>query len=291
MKSIYELYESVLDDDFEDNSSHIVAQDIVGKESAWRVCKDGKHLRYAGTISSLPKVTGYKFIGNFTSDNETTIKDAKTISKAGLEFLPLCYFDVDVPMSQDLLYEIPCPWTANAYIRWEPDSVLNFDKVKMECKSISIWFGSGSSVDKPSLLIAPKYHTDYLCILSTGPDETISPGVIRDWDCDLLVIKCANRWHKSVGAWVHGDPMQQFHREMVQELIDNNPKAKDIYIAGPYGDNFLYKCVCKKEKGKRVVTKMTPYKIQTIERKMDNYTSWCSKSLEIHHEYEIKDKR
>ena len=292
MKSVFEIYESILDDDFVDDVEKNSYDEILGPEFAWVVCKDKKHLRFSKSCNtSLPKVIGERCRGGISRYNDLVIKNVDDIVAAKMEFLPMCYFDVNIPESQDLFYKIPCPWTANAYLTWDPKAPLNFNKAEIECKSVYILIPYRCQADEKSKLIAPKYHVDYCCVSAFGPVETISPSVIKDWDCDLLVVKCANKWHKSVGQWVHGDPMQQFHCEMVQELIDNNPKAKDIYIGGPYGDGFLYKCVGKKEKGKRVVTKMTPYKIETIEKKMDNYTSWCSKALEIHHEYEIKDRK
>lgn len=294
MKTIYNIYESILGDDFEMSAEDQLFQDILGPESAWKVCKDRKHIWMDGNngISSLPKIES-EFIGNsaFRRNTPLTIKNIKAIKDAGLEFLPLCYFDVSIPNDNDLLYDIPCEWTAHASIHMDPLVDLDFNKVKIECKSLEISFPWPTNTTAGISIIAPKYHVDYVDFRTRDSATIIDPSTIKGWDCDILTIRNTSGYIKPIGKRSFHDDMQNFYIDKVQEIVDNNPKAKHIYIDSPWGENFLYRCSCKKIKGKNTVVKMIPIKTETVDRKEFGYTNWQSKSLSIHHTYERKEKR
>lgn len=294
MKTIYNIYESILGDDFEASAEDQLFQNLLGPESAWRVCKDRKHIRMDGKvgITSLPKIES-EFVGNSSYRRESphTIKNIKAIKSAGLEFLPLCYFNVAIPKSDDLLYDIPCEWTANASIYMDPLVDIDFNKVKMECKSLEISFPWHMGTTKDISIIAPKYHVDYVDFRTYDSNAVIHPSTIKGWDCDILTLRNTGGYIKPIGKRSFHDDMQNFYIDKVQEIVDNNPKAKQIYIDSPWGENFLYRCSCKKIKGKKTVVKMVPIKAETIDKKEYGYTNWQSKSLSIHHEYERKEKQ
>lgn len=294
MKNLYDIYEGIFDDDYEEDLDGKVFRELLGEESQWVVCKDKKHIRMDDRpISSLPQIEGETIVARLSRTSPFTIKNVKAVAKSGLEFLPLCYFNVRLPGDEDLLNKIPCPWTAHAYISWDWSSKLDFTSIRIECKSISIMGTHHTPENVPAgNLIAPKYHIDYLDVGPGWNESTrFSPEAFKNWDCDILFIRYSKGWVKPIGQRSYHDDMQDFYPEIVQELVDNNPKVKQIYIGGCWGDPFAYRCSCKTVKGKRQVVKMIPLKLETLEKRMQNYTSWMSKSLDAHHEYEMKDKR
>ena len=65
---------------------------------------------------------------------------------------------------------------------------------------------------------------------------------IVGWDCDYLIVDGENYREKNYIIDTD-ETICGFYKDQLQDLIDNNPKAKEIYLRDPGG--WYWRCSCK----------------------------------------------
>ena len=150
------------------------------------------------------------------------------INKAGLKFQPLSFIFADNE-AIDKIKDIPIDTVVSLTVGMfeSNDFKIDFTKLKFDIiNNITIKSGSQKSVDiKPY----PKHVHRVELTPSRYGDGVFKVDEIKGWDCDELIVQDSD--FDAGVAYGHGEGLHNgYSIEKIQALINNNPKAKTIYL-------------------------------------------------------------
>lgn len=160
----------------------------------------------------------------------------KKINKAGLKFQPLCYILADNE-EIDKIKDIPIDTVVSLYVGMYDDKnyKIDFSKLKYDIiNTITIKGGEQKSVD-----ITPYHkHINRIEIIpSRYSSSQFKVDEIKGWDCDELIVQDSDFDAKV--AYGHSEGLYNgYSIEKLQTLINNNPKAKTIYLYNKNLENY-----------------------------------------------------
>ena len=218
------LTESIFDD--EENMSKI--EDTVYSEllkgTDFVIGKDGKTIvynpndGYAHGVFDRRLSFGYKSIS----------ANIQKLNKAGLKFQPLTFIFADNG-EIDKVKDIPIDTVVSLSLGLFDGKDFKIDLTKLKfdiINTITIKSGSQKSVN-----IKP-YHKHVHrveLVPSRYGDGVFKVDEIEGWDCDELIVQDSD--FDAEVAYGHGDGLcNGYSIEKIQTLINNNPKAKTIYL-------------------------------------------------------------
>lgn len=167
----------------------------------------------------------------------------KEVQDAGLKFEPLSTCIID-----DMYEQHPNTWLSTlscdkigalSMIIYNKD--IDFTKFKGEIKHIIQFLSSYNGVANNITVTPPKYHVGVVHFKSThaGP---VKYKKIVGWDCDYLIVDGENYREKRYLVDTD-ETICGYYKDQLQDLIDNNPKAKEIFIYDSGG--WYWRCSCK----------------------------------------------
>lgn len=274
------IKESIFDDDdvLMDRGIRSYLDDLLKESPDFKVGPDNKHIIYkpAQNMSHWVSTAPRLYVG-CSGDNICNI-DPKELKKHNLIFQPLSSIDFVVADETDQrkLQEFPCEWVSDLDIELFPLCSLDLSKLEYDVKStVQIRYAGYKNLTPQNIKAYPKHLNTVM--LYSYQDIEADEDVMKDWDCDILVIQSSLFRDKS--KIVYGD-MQAFYEDKVQKILENNPKAKSIYLAPSYiGNDFWYKIITKGSGKNRKVVKMNPMKKDTIQSKIYKYQEWSRKAI------------
>lgn len=218
------LNESIFDD--EENMSKI--EDTVYSEllkgTDFVIGKDGKTIiynpsdGYAHGVFDRRLSFGYKSIS----------ANIQKLNKAGLKFQPLTFIFADNG-EIDKVKDIPIDTVVSLSLGLFDGKDFKIDLTKLKfdiINTITIKSGSQKSVN-----IKP-YHKHVHrveLVPSRYGDGVFKVDEIEGWDCDELIVQDSDFDAKEM--YGHGEGLHNgYSIKKIQALIDNNPKAKTIYL-------------------------------------------------------------
>lgn len=150
------------------------------------------------------------------------------INKAGLKFQPLSFIFADND-AIDKIKDIPIDTVVSLSVGLfdSYDFKIDFSKLKYDIiNTITIRGALQNSVDiKPY----PKHIHRVEIVPARYGEGVFKVDEIKGWDCDELIVQDSD-FNDNV-AYGHGDGLcNGYSIEKIQTLINNNPKAKTIYL-------------------------------------------------------------
>ena len=222
------LFDYLAESIFDDEENMVKIEDTVYsellKDTDFMVGVDGK------TIVYNPN-DGYShgiFDRRLSLGIKAISENIQKINKAGLKFQPLfCIFadNDNINKINDIPIDTVVSLSVGMYDR--KDYKLDFSKLKYDIiNTITIRGGEQKSADiKPY----PKHIHRVEIIPSRYSYSQFEVGEIKGWDCDELIVQDDDI--NANTAYGHGDGLYNgYEVEKIQTLIDNNPKAKTIYL-------------------------------------------------------------
>ena len=149
------------------------------------------------------------------------------INKAGLKFQPLSFIFADNE-AIDKIKDIPIDTVVSLSVGMFESNDFKIDLTKLKfdiINTITIKSGRQKSVDiKPY----PK-HVHRVELTARYGEGVFKVDEIKGWDCDELIVQDSD--FDAGVAYGHGDGLcNGYLIEKIQTLINNNPKAKTIYL-------------------------------------------------------------
>ena len=283
MKNLYDIYESLLDDeeDLMTNADNAAIASLLGDlGQEWIVGNDNKTLLY-NPIEYGTRGNGYADLYFKGARTCKFVRDPKALKDAGLEFQPIAYMYANLPGSEDGLKYTQTPYTAELSISFkEGANSVDLSKLPFEIKD-GVQFEYGYKADPNNInVIAYPKHLSYIWYMSYG-DIDCNPNAIKDWDCDIMLIQGKNlRNPNYVGIG------EEYDAELVQQIISNNPKVKNFYICLEYHSDIWCKVSLKGTGTKRTIKKFIPQKKKSITDKIFNVTDGVRDVLSWWHTHE-----
>lgn len=272
------LKESLLDDEdtLLKNAEDSVYDSLLGDlKKAWRVIDK--------TIVYDPRDERLKSIGGdpnlYLSDdnkgrsrNDFTYDQLTDLKKAGLKFQTLEYIIIEYSKTRtpnDILKSLPCGNIGNMKV-YVYENGYDFNKFDGKINYLIQLFPYHQGIVNGLEIVPPKYHVGMVNYGSTYsiPNSSLN---IKNWDCDYLLVPgykmmCGvldrHRPNVMCGFWI----------DMVQELIDANPNAKEIYV---YDNKTYWRCSCKGTGKNRKLVKLTNRTGKYIDKIMAEYQWKC----------------
>lgn len=218
------LTESIFDDEEQmSNVENLVYSDLL-KGTYFSVGTDGKTIiynpsdGYAHGVFDRRLSFGYKSIS----------ANIQKLNKAGLKFQPLTFIFADNG-EIDKVKDIPIDTVVSLSLGLFDGKDFKIDLTKLKfdiINTITIKSGSQKSVN-----IKP-YHKHVHrveLVPSRYGDGVFKVDEIEGWDCDELIVQDSD--FDAEVAYGHGDGLcNGYSIEKIQTLINNNPKAKTIYL-------------------------------------------------------------
>lgn len=271
------LKESLLDDEdtLLKNSEDSVYDSLLGDlKKAWRVIDK--------TIVYDPRDELLKSMGESTAlflsednngrgRNDFTYSQLSSIKKSGLKFQTLEYILIEysnIHESNDWLKVLPCKDVGMMKVWLNPDG-CDFNKFDGKINHLIQIFPHHEGVIKGLNVVPPKYH---IGLVNYGSSNYISSSSnIKNWDCDYLLVP---GFDMMCGILDHHKPntMCGFWIDKIQELIDSNPNAKEIYV---YDNQTYWRCSCKGTGKNRKLVKLTNRTEKYIDKIITGYQWKC----------------
>lgn len=205
--------------------------------------------------------------------SDWTYRQLKDIQNAGLKFEPLmtCMIDDTVEQHPNTwLSTLPCDTMgALSMILFNKD--VDFTKFKGEIKHIIQFLASYDGVTNALTITPPKYHVGVVHFKPTH-FAPMKYTKIEGWDCDYLIVD--GEGYKEKNYFVDTDEtICGFSKSQLQTLIDNNPKAKEIYVRDPGG--WYWRCSCKGIGKSRKLHDLTNRTVNYVTKLLMQYENKC----------------
>lgn len=285
------LKESLLDDEdiLLKNSEDDVYDSLLGElKCAWRVVDK--------TIVCDPRDERVKSIGsepNFYLSEDNKGKNIKDftydqllkLKKAGLKFQTLEYIMIEysnIYDPNDWLNVLPCKDVGMMKL-WVRSNGCDLNKFDGKINHLIQIFPHHEGIIKGLNVVPPKYH---IGLVNYGSSDYISSASnIKNWDCDYLL---APGYDMLCGVLDYHKPgvMCGFWIDKIQELIDSNPNAKEIYV---YDSQTYWRCSCKGTGKNRKLVKLTNRTGKYIDKIITEY-QWKCKNEAKNDTYKLLNK-
>lgn len=150
------------------------------------------------------------------------------INKAGLKFQPLyCIFADNEAI--DKIKDIPIDTVVSLSMGLFDRSDFKIDFTKFNFDIINTITIRGCSQKSADITPYPKHIHRVEIVPARYGDGVFKVDEIKGWDCDELIVQDSDFDAKV--AYGHGDGLcNGYSIEKIQTLINNNPKAKTIYL-------------------------------------------------------------
>lgn len=288
MKSLYSIYESLLDDDttMMKDAEHAAYNAILKGLDDYRLANDGKHIIFDPTPEDSLVHGTYPSLRGAENGLRNHWEDINKIKRAGLIFQPIQYLELNIPGDEDGIDTLPCEGVYAMELNFYSDKSVDLSKLNYPIfRLINI---SKSYMGKVAKVIAPSKHIPVVEYDSLYDPTGFLPEDISGWDCDELYVPYQSFFDYYRYSGLHDD-MQYTKPDKVQELVSNNPKAKNIYLT----DNqhqIYYKCSFKGSGKNRKVIKLIPKKKRTVDTQrirdgrlvLDQHIwGWKAKNLDL----------
>lgn len=219
------LNESIFDDEEKhmDNMENNIYNELL-KGSDFSVGTDKK------TIVYDPK-DGYSH-GVFDRRLSLGIKglsdNIQKINKAGLKFQPLfCIFADNEEINK--IKDIPIDTVVSLSVGLFEINDFKIDFSKLKYDIINTITVRGALQKSSDITPYPKHIRRVEIIPAKYGEGVFKVDEIKGWDCDELIVQDSDFGEKV--AYGHGDGLYNgYSIEKIQTLINNNPKAKTIYL-------------------------------------------------------------
>lgn len=203
------------------------------------------------------------------------------ILHSSLKFQPIEYYNV--PNNDKIFHKLPVDYVSMLSVTLRDGSHIDLSKVEFDIKTEVSFTINTYHNSMPEFTVTPyPKHIPVVMYTEYGfarNPASYTPDMVKGWDCDILVIQCPI--YKKKGSGVYND-MQDWDKDIIQQFVANNPKAKAIYCCESQKDNdFWYKAKIKGTGRNRQVIEMTPLRAATALKKIYKYRD--IPRLEIRH--------
>lgn len=204
--------------------------------------------------------------------NDFTYDQLTNLKKAGLKFQNLEHIIIehsDTYKLDDWFKVLPCKEVGMMKVFVYGDD-LDFNNFKGKINHLIQLFPYHQGIVNGLEIVPPKYHVGLVNYGSTYSISNSSSNV-KNWDCDYLLVP---GYKMMCGVLDHHRPdvMCGFWIDMVQELIDANPNAKEIYV---YDNKTYWRCSCKGTGKNRKLVKLTNRTEKYIDKIITEYQWKC----------------
>ena len=278
------LKESLLDDEdtLLKNSEDSVYDFLLGDlKKAWRMIDKtivydprDERLKSMGDRPTLylSEDNKGKNINDFTYDQLANLK------KENLKFQTLEHItkSINITIEYSNIYELddwfkvlPCKDVGMMKVFIYGDN-LNFNNFKSKINHLIQLFPYHQGIVKGLEIVPPKYHVGLVNYGSTYSISNSSSNV-KNWDCDHLLVP---GYEMMCGVLDHHKPgvMCGFWIDKIQELIDANPDANEIYV---YDNKTYWRCSCKGTGKNRKLVKLVNRTGKYIDKIIAEYQWKC----------------
>lgn len=277
------LKESLLDDEDSllKNTEDNVYDSLLGKlKRAWRVVD--KTIIYDPRDERLKSMGGNPTL--FLSEdnkgggrNDFAYNQLSDIKKSGLKFQTLEHIMIECPKTyapNDILKILPCKDVGMIKL-WVRANGCDFNKFDGKINHLIQIFPYHEGITKGVNIVPPKYHVGLVNYGSSYSIRNLSSNV-KNWDCDYLLVP---GYDMMCGVLDHHKPgvMCGFWIDKIQELIDANPNAKEIYV---YDNQTYWRCSCKGGGNNRKLVKLTNRTGKYIDKIISEYQWKCKNEAE-----------
>lgn len=277
------LKESLLDDEnlLLKNAEDNAYDSLLGKlKGAWRVIDktivyDPRNEKVKSTGGSPTLFLSEDNKGR--SINDFTYNQLSNIKKSGLKFQTLEYMTIEYPKihaPNDILKILPCKDVGMMSL-WIRANGCDFNKFDGKINHVIQIFPHHEGIIKGLNVVPPKYH---IGLVNYGSSDSMSNllTTIKNWDCDYLFVPGYDMmcgvldYHKPgviCGFWI----------DKIQELIDANPNAKEIYI---YDNQNYWRCSYKGSGNNRKLVDLTNRTSRYVDKIKLEYQWKCKNEAE-----------
>ena len=215
MKNIFDIYESILDDNFGDQVERNSLQNVIEEETGWTLSSDGKYI-LSGT-KHFPGNIDTCFNGHNKEWFEKLINCAKKY-KLKIQPLGLLILDND---SIHLLENVDIEYICKLNIVVNNPVNIDLSKIKSQVQRIS--FGekrnSYCNIDSITLQKTPVMTA---CVdLYTGWEGLKN---VKDMNCTNLITS------EGRGLFLLNPKIGSIDSNKLQQFVDNNPKVTNFFI-------------------------------------------------------------
>lgn len=287
MRDLYNyIKESLLDDDDEIMSKGYDAgiKELFKDIPSFRISSDFKWILFeperpdydydSDPIVQLDRPDGdvAKRAGEKWRNDDVLTDDLfSNILQLPLKFQPIEYYNV--PNNDKMFHKLPVDYVSMLSVTLRDRSHIDLSKVEFDIKTEVTFTINTHFNNMPEFTVTPyPKHIPVVLYTEYGfSDNPVSytPDMVKGWDCDILAIQCPI--YKKKGSGVYND-MQDWDKDIIQQFVVNNPKAKAIYCYEDQKQNsFWYKVKIKGTGRNRQVIEMTPLRPQTVLKKIYKY--------------------
>ena len=213
MKNIFDIYESILDDDFDQKSNKTALTDVVEQETGWTLSSDGKYI-LSGTKHFPGNINTY--LSNNREWFENLVNCAK---KYKLKIQPLGLVVLN-EQSIHLLEDVDIEYICELKIYVDNPVNVDLSKIKSPIQRIKLEEQRGSYCDINSITLQKTP------VITTHIDLYTWEGLqnVKNMNCFNLIIN-DSRW-----AFLLNPKTGLINSNNLQQFVDNNPNVTNFYI-------------------------------------------------------------
>lgn len=286
------LKESLLDDEdtLLKNSEDSVYDSLLGNlKNTWRVID--KTIVYDPQDKQIKLIDGTPRL-YLSDDNkgrgriDFTYEQLLKLKKADLKFQNLEHIMIEHPnlySPNDVIKMLSCTEVGMIKVVVYENG-CDFNKFDGKINYMIQIFPHHQGIVRGVEIVPPKYHIGLVNYGSTYSISNSSVNV-KNWDCDYLLVP---GYKMMCGVLDHHKPgvMCGFWIDKIQELIDANPNAKEIYV---YDNQTYWRCSCKGTGKNRKLVKLTNRTEKYINKILAEY-QWKCKNDAKNDTYKLLNK-
>lgn len=214
MKNIFDIYESILDDNFEDQVERNSLQNVIEEETGWTLSSDGKYI-LSGTKHFPGNIDTY-----FGGNKEWFEKLINCAKRHKLKIQPLGLLVLD-SSSIHLLEDVDIEYICELKVYVSNPVDVNLSKIKSPIQRVTLVEKQNSycSIDSITSQKTPAI-TAYVN-LYTGWNKSLEN--IKNMNCNNLIVNDSR-------VFVSDIKQKSFNPTLLQQLVNNNPNVDNFYL-------------------------------------------------------------
>ena len=250
MKTLQEyIQESLLDvDDFDLDTT--ITNELLKKLRYWRVGNDKKTIVYDNK-------SGLGTESLYIDDEKINVK---SIANSGLKFQPIR--DLNIRTDVKNWEMLPAETIKDTTIHVVNRGDLDLTKIGWDVEA-KLMINIEHDTPIPTI-IPPKRHIPAVSL--SGGYYGYDLNSIKGWDCDLLCILS-----KEDTTSITWDGFQGYNEDKIARLVENNPKAKVIYILPNSYSTEVYRVQTKGTSKNKKVSGLLPVSRKSLANRIDKY--------------------
>ena len=246
--SVY-IKESLLDvEDFDFDKT--VLSELIKPLGYWEVAKDGKTIVY-NERSWSQSYCLYLYESNL---------DIKQLVELGGKFQPIR--DLYIHNHIKNWEMLPTDYVKDLFITVIEPKEIDLTKIQYEIEA-KLAININRNIDIP-IIIPPKQHLKLVSLASDYSGYNLDD--VKGWDCDLLCILS-----KEDTTSITWDGFQGYNEDKIARLVENNPKAKVIYILPNSYSTEVYRVQTKGTGKNKKVSGLLPVSRKSLANRIDKY--------------------